>query len=165
MVSDFNKDWIDFLEKGTYKDKIIFTKFVIVWIAFNSYYSQKYKHINGDKNKVIRFSEDHMKFYEELRKKDDCFKEIVNNFRKTKSNDREFVIDLNNERRKYYFNDVNNSSKDFFKAIYQIRCNLIHGDKCPSDAGDEKIVQWAFNSLFVFWKEFIRNAETKIQTN
>jgi hypothetical protein len=47
------------------------------------------------------------------------------------------------------FDDINNFEQ-FLSVVYQIRCNLFHGNKNPYSDADALLVEAAFNSLLVF---------------
>ena len=158
------KRWIEAIksfEKSDYKD---WFKFAMLWVSFNSYYSERYSHIGGEKNQIIEFAKDNEDLYEFLLTgKQVDFKNVLEKFIETKSpQKRECVKDMRPNRNKFAkFDSENNSCEDFFKALYQIRCNFFHGDKWPYSDQDKKLIQWAFKYFMIFWERFLKKSEKK----
>jgi hypothetical protein len=152
------KRWVEAIksfEKSDYKDWFEFT---MIWFSFNSYYSKRYSHIGGEKNQIIEFAKDNKDLYESLLTgKQAVFKNVLEKFTKTKSPEkRECVKDMGpNRRRCVKFDSEYNSCEDFFKVLYQIRCNFFHGDKWPDFDQDKKLIQWAFEYFKIFWEIFL----------
>lgn len=159
------KRWVEAIksfEKSDYKD---WFKFAMLWFSFNSYYSEKYSHIGGEKNQVIKFVKDNKALYQSLLSdKQVDFKNVLEKFTETKSpSQREYVEDMRpNNKRSAKFNYKNNSCEDFFNVLYQIRCNFFHGDKESSSVEDKKLIQWAFKYFWIFWERFLEENENKI---
>lgn len=74
---------------------------------------------------------------------------------------RAYIIDMQTKNsknpKKIPFDGHKNTCSEYFEIIYQIGCNYIHGEKQPLDNDDRKLVDWAFNSFYIFWKEFLKN--------
>ena len=152
------KRWVEAIksfEKSDYKD---WFKFAMLWFSFNSYYSKKYFHIRGEKNQVIKFAKGNKALYKSLLTgKQADFKNVLEKFTETKYPEkRECIKDMRpNRSRCVKFDSENNSCEDFFKVLYQIRCNFFHGDKWPDSNQDKKLIQWAFEYFRIFWERFL----------
>lgn len=154
-----SKIWMDYLDNH-FDECADFFKFAMVWMSFNSYCSLRYKHIKGELNQITEFIKDNKEIYWEL--ENDGFKNVLlDDFKNTgwlfsQSGKRDCVADAReNSDKKYFFNEANHSCEDFFKIVYQIRCNFFHGNKDVSDDGNKKIIQWAYKYLNIFWKNFL----------
>jgi len=136
----------------------------MLWFSFNSYYSERYSHIRGEGNQLIEFSKDNKSLYGSLLSNTQAvFKDVLNKFAKTQHPDRTSVRDMRlNSQRSVEFNSKNKSCEDFFKVLYQIRCNFFHGDKLPFFKEDKKLVQWAFKYFSIFWERFLEKNGNKI---
>jgi|AntAceMinimDraft_17_1070374.scaffolds.fasta_scaffold03002_3 hypothetical protein len=152
------KRWIEAInnfEKSDYKD---WFKFAMLWFSFNGYYSERYSHIGGEKNQIIEFAKDNEDLYVFLlADKQVDFKNVLEEFIETKyPQKRECVKDMRPNRNKFVeFGSGHNSCEDFFKVLYQIRCNFFHGDKSSDSDQDRKLIQWAFEYFMVFWDRFL----------
>ena len=146
-------------------------KFIALWTSFNGFYVaefyNKVKAIkkgrepnDGDYIKYIIEKGSYSKRYSELINNEPKFKKYLDNFidvlnsgithypgkiadmrpsKETEQNAKEFSICTNYEQ--------------FIRIIYQIRCNLFHGNKSPYDEGDKKIIEGIFNPFYLFVKE------------
>lgn len=56
-----------------------------------------------------------------------------------------------------YFNNEHKTCEDFFKVVYQIRCNLFHGNKEVENERNLDLVRWAYKYLNIYWKKFLDN--------
>jgi hypothetical protein len=159
------KGWVEAIksfEKSNYKD---WFKFAMFWFSFNSYYSERYSHINGEKNQITEFAKDNKHLYESLLTgKQADFKNVLEKFTETKSPEkREYIKDMRpNKSRCVKFDSEHNSCEDFFKVLYQIRCNFFHGEKWPDSDQDKKLIQWAFEYFRIFWERFLDEPSNKI---
>lgn len=146
-----------------------FHKFEDLWKSFNGYASVVFKPIAKKENpsasisenliiKTIKESEKIIRIYEELLENQD-FSNALKAFRKTiHKDDGYYIIRMDNDN-KVKFNDIDNFGQ-FIQIIYQIRCNLIHGEKIPYGTNDQKIVEAAYGVLEKF---LIRPFEPFIQ--
>lgn len=152
------KEWVEAInnfEKSDYKD---WFKFAMLWFSFNSYYSGRYSNIRGEKNQIIEFAKDNKTLYESLLTgKQAGFKNVLEKFTETKSPEkREYIKDMRpNGSRRVKFDSEHNSCEDFFKVLYQIRCNFFHGGKRSDSDQDKKLIQWAFEYFKIFWEIFL----------
>lgn len=155
-----SKNWIEYLDNH-FDDCLDYFKFAMVWMSFNSYYSIRYKHINGELNQITEFIKDNELIYSELTH-EVSFSNVVLDFENTKyldgSGPRKKVIDMRNgSRKECIFDSSHNSFENFLKVIYQIRCNFFHGDKILGNEYDKKLIIWAYNYLNILWKKFLEN--------
>jgi len=120
--------------------------FIITWIYYNSYYNQ-FKH-NKKKN-------DNKKATNELNfhfVNNQFLSDILNEFQSIEgpadvmdNEKRVGVIDMRNGKR---VDMAGSDLKKILLMIYQIRCNLIHGDKMRTPyETDEQLLRWASSSL------------------
>jgi len=153
------KGWVEAIksfERSDYKD---WFEFAMLWFSFNSYYSERYSKIRVEKNQIIKFAKDNKALYESLLTgKQADFKNVLEKFTETKSPEkRECIKDMRlNRSRCVKFNSEYNSCEDFFKVLYQIRCNFFHGDKRSDSDQDKKLIQWAFEYFKIFWENFLK---------
>jgi hypothetical protein len=161
------KEWLEFLNgENIYKDDSAFLKFVVLWISFNAYLNKKYSEILncngehlGDCSKIEKFAKESFgeKLYNQLLENDE-FGMLLEDFKITNASGREFVEDMNSTiipKERVCFSENNKSFKDFILVLYQIRCNFLHGEKLPYDQNDQKLVDWAYEYLMTFWKNYI----------
>lgn len=151
-----SQEWIDAVEYS-YQGYKAWFDFAMLWISFNCYYSEKYAHISGEGNQIKEFAKDNELFYNQMVL--NGLKAGLEDFKATnKNNDREYVSDMRqNSTKKVYFNVNHCACEDFLMAVYQVRCNFLHGDKILSDPDDQKLIEWARKYFLSFWKQFLRN--------
>ena len=53
-----HKTWVSAIGKFSELDYQDWFQFAMLWFSFNSYYSERYAHIGGEKNKIIEFAKD-----------------------------------------------------------------------------------------------------------
>jgi len=159
-----SKTWIEYLENH-FDECNDYFKFAMVWMSFNSYYASRYNRTKGELNQIIKFAKDNKSLYSSLN--DNGFSNILMEFKNTgwlfnEPGDRNCVADMRiGSNKKMYFKEHNQSCKDFFKVVYQIRCNLFHGSKEVSDDGNKKLIKWAYKYLNIFWKEFLNRSNNE----
>lgn len=142
-------DWINYLKiNDKYSDnehQKSVLKFIFKWLDINEYYTQRYKGICGDKNKFLelkenpevqdKYKQNAEEFLEEF--------EIINRNRRPNC----YIKDMKNSNKKvYYHKQGKRRLEDLLKVIYQIRCNLFHGEKEPINH-DLELISWAYNCL------------------
>ncbi len=99
----------------------------------------------------------------------DLFEKLKNSLAKDR---RHFVINMANSRNYSRENDINemankniiflcedNNLKTVRKVLYQIRCNIFHGEKTPGDVNDDRIVKNAFPLLKYIVQNLIETHE------
>ncbi|MCP4354829.1 MAG: hypothetical protein GY793_04205 [Proteobacteria bacterium] len=159
MNTELNLEWLDWindnLETENANDKIVFLRFMCLWMDFNKFYNKK-----SDER------------FELERIKETCnspdikidLDSLVNSFKQLKpfkevEVERCYIYNYYGKREedKYVeFNDSKKSINDFLRIIYKVRCNLIHGNKMVYENQgliDVEVVQWAYESLKEFLEE------------
>lgn len=163
------ESWLDFIHEKYSERDLIFYKFAIVWISFNSYLNDEYPNLK-DHEKVKKFVEDHSDSFNNIKQLTNTyFGWRLQQFKDTKTIGRTYVIDMRTKNNKYPkkipFDGYKNTCSDYFEIIYHIRCNYIHGEKQPLNKDDRELVEWAFISFLIFWKEFLKNERKWIYRN
>ncbi len=142
-------NWLDIIEIFNTQEYEDWFKFAMIWFYFNNYFNKRYSHVNGEKNKIIEFAKDNNSYYS-----NSFFNQSILDDFKTKDSDgnKTYVVNMQNTTQKAYFDVEHKSCEDFFKVLYQIRCNFFHGDKQPSNQYDKELVKWAAKILLLFLK-------------
>lgn len=169
IISWFNKA----MDPITFPGYDHFDRFISLWISFNGYFvSEHYQ--NAKKLQILRYgggepSEKmylyvigHKRFYNEI------YSKILQESIPFNSNLVKFdellkntmfpgaIADLRPNRSSKqdaaYFTDKADF-KQFLGILYQIRCNLFHGNKSPDSDSDKEIVKISFNLLLEFVKQ------------
>ena len=144
-------DWIDYLNindnyigNETNKNCI---KFIFLWIRYNNYYNKKYTKEINKKYKEERIRAKALNCDKVQRKYSEFKEEFLNSFKSLSNQDtlKEYITNLKTKEI-ILFNEHNSDLDDFLDTVYQIRCNLFHGDKLARDY-DAKIVSWAYECL------------------
>lgn len=159
MHLDNSRKWMEYLENH-FDECVDYFKFAMVWMSFNSYYAFHFRNVEGEKNAVLAFAEENKGIYNDLLNTGE-FSEVLNDFKKTgwlfgEPGERDCVADARGFNKKTYFKEGEELCVDFFKVLYQIRCNFFHGHKEISDPGNKELIQWAYRYLNIFWKEFLK---------
>lgn len=141
-------DWIDYLDiDNNYNGNDInkkCIKFVFLWIKYNHFYNERY---TGDKYKIERMRAKALDLpevvtrYEQLKK---CFLERFKNL-SCNASFRDYIVNLKNYKI-IKFDENNFKLKNLLETIYQIRCNLFHGDKLENNSNSQ-IIAWAYDCL------------------
>jgi len=145
----------------------VFIRFMILWVSYNSYYNslretepglfitQDEKTKDSEKAIIIYKKDKLRQFYESQHER------IVSEFKRIPSFNgnglRDCVVDtryndINSTRNAKYPQNENNL-KYFLKAVYQIRCNLFHGNKTPYSETDKQLTEWAYKNLLIILNE------------
>lgn len=155
-MSNFGK-WLHYLENisscGKTASSDIFFRFIILWMSYNSYYSNKFPK-KSDRACLILLANDAktQKIYNTKKQ------QILFDFSQLKSEycfPRTFVKDMRvfSGARDAIFDKQHNTLLDFLNAVYQVRCNLFHGDKTPYSDIDVSLVLWAYDNLLAILRE------------
>ena len=143
--NDFIKKWIKLGE-----DNDEYVKFYCYYIAFNHLYNEY--NAGSEIQKIILFlttslnSKKFNKFKIEIKEDSELCSRVVH--------------DMKNDRPcKYYkLEDLkNNNPISIFMAIYQIRCNLFHGNKALEDSRNKQLVKEGAEILYKFLTKYIEN--------
>lgn len=149
-------DWINYLEIDSKyandEDKNKVLKFIFLWLKCNDYYNNEYHDICGDKNKFLEFKEN-VKIQQKYQQYWEIFLtefEAIKPDRQPKC----YVINMQNNNKVYFYRYDKSKLEDLLKVVYQIRCNLFHGDKEPYSE-NIKFVSWAYDCLNALTKDTI----------
>ncbi|MBX9597357.1 MAG: hypothetical protein K2X04_02135 [Burkholderiales bacterium] len=121
-------------------------KFISLWISFNAFYNS-YGDDNDKEFKRIENSCEKLKddFLELPNLPGSCFKCF-----------QQYILDkpdnpgsIQGKFRKVYYSDVSCLS-EYLRVLYQIRCNLFHGNKINDNEQDKKLIELAYRTLFQF---------------
>lgn len=131
----------------------VFIRFMILWMAYNSYYSNKYPTKNDRECINLLSNDTHTQQIYDSKKQ-----QILSSFAQIHSSycsPRNFVKDMRTSRnaRDAIFDEQHNDLYDFLNAVYQIRCNLFHGDKTPYSETDKELTKWAYENLLIILQE------------
>ena len=150
-------NWNEFLElddkysSDEIKKKCI--KFVFLWMEYNTFYNKTYDEPKErDRAKALNI--------ETINEKYNSVKErYLRTFEQLPCSEgiRTFIKNMQNGRKIYYDRNENNLEK-LLSVVYQIRCNLFHGDKLAQDS-NAKIIAWAYDCLYDLLKD------TEVLTN
>lgn len=80
----------------------------------------------------------------------DYVHEITERFKNTSSPAREYVLDMrtgSNRRVKLLVANRGLTVAQLAKVLYQIRCNLFHGEKNLLDEEEQNLIKWAYTVL------------------
>ena len=128
--------------------------FIITWIYYNSYYNEftHNKNNNNDKEKATNELNFHFVNNQFLSVILNEFQSIEGPADVMDNGNRVGVIDMRNEstgvRNVKRVDMAGSDLKKILLMIYQIRCNLIHGDKMRTPyETDEQLLRWASSSL------------------
>ena len=120
------------------RDNIYVILFVFLYMQLNTCCNDKFGSNTGDRKKMVECLSNESKIIDRYNAEKD---DIMRNF----NNEREFIKNCKNNR-KIYYNTGHNTLKDFLNIIYNIRCNMFHGEKEPT-IDNIKLIAWAYQSL------------------
>ncbi len=155
-MSNFGK-WLHYLEGISSCDRTassdIFFRFIILWMSYNSYYSNKFPEELDRSCLTLLASDTRTQGIYDTKKQ-----QILSDFSHLKSEycfPRTFVKDMRVSCRAKdaIFDEQHDTLYDFLNAVYQVRCNLFHGDKTPYSDIDVSLVSWAYYNLLAILKE------------
>jgi hypothetical protein len=128
----------------------VFDRFISLWIAFEAWATNESNSVNS--REIINWvKRSPMK---------DIF-ERDNQKIKSYLNDLHKIGEIRNHRgRPKRYDNINDFSQ-LIEVIYQIRNNLFHGHKSPTDKEDERIVTLAYNILSQLFKPFVDELRCK----
>ncbi len=146
-----------------------FNCFINLWTSFNAFYTLKYgDELNGRKNNdrylLNKFCtvQKYIQIYQNLIINSESFKEnlfqfmTILNYTKFPGKIRDLRIhNRENESAAKSFSSVDNF-EEFIWITYQIRNNLIHGNKSNENEADIKIVKTIFNLFIEFLSEIYK---------
>jgi hypothetical protein len=149
----FTKNWVQRAERIEKKDFIdIGDKFISLWIAFNGWMRGKYGEDVSDINLIttVKNCKEMKNQFDYLQKNNKIFQTKLVELKKyTISNMR---YPENKSRTKKF----DGSYESLFDVLYQIRCNLFHGRKDPTeDKKDFELVNLAFYLLHPLFVSYL----------
>lgn len=135
------KAWINLADKesphlSTSREDVYF-RFMALWVGLNAFLTREYKHIRGDREKVRAFAnESSSALLHREKLSDSIYSKAVEDLKKLG------VKDMQNTNRVYRINS-SECFTEVMECVYQVRCNLFHGDKSIDDERDNKLVKAA----------------------
>lgn len=123
----------------------VYDRFICVYIAFNYLYAGTRQKNESERICATRYAEALCDKYDF-----DPFSCDVSEYVHTP------VRDMLNQDVTY---PVSNVRKGLFDAIYQVRCNLFHGNKCIGDPRDAKLVAQGSDVLIGLLSRILRRGE------
>jgi hypothetical protein len=168
-IEDIARKWFDLALEGEVDPEDPFLRFIAVWVAFNGVCSWTYKRSRsgawrnrlreirrrknrnvkqrwvGDKEQVELFSteEEAIDLHHRLLSKDREYKTAVSSLQ-----EKQPVHNPDKPNNPARIED-NTDLEQVLLCIYQVRCNLFHGDKMPekSSARDEGLVRASYRII------------------
>jgi hypothetical protein len=136
-------EWYELSRGESPLNPSFFFKFISVWIAFNAIYASRFSEEGNEIDQIKAFF-----WAESNRHKKLCIESAE--YRKAVEtiadwNEEKGVWDFRNKRYRQ-LTDTRNPLQ-LASCLYSIRCNLFHGQKCPSSLRDEKLAQAGFQIL------------------
>ena len=144
-------DWFNRSQMRVTPRSSIFDKFMSLWVAFNAwgtYQSKKGK--DAEMLSWIKINTDLPRIHAELMKDNEDYRYKVVRLAQYE------VLDMRpgHEGQSKSINDIN-SFDQLLDVIYQIRCNLFHGQKSEIDPHDCELVDLAFHILSKVFKYIV----------
>ncbi len=169
------KTWFNRAKNPPNESYNYFDRFISLWVSFNCFFVAEFyeeakenfhSRYPSEQNylKIICAEEEYKEIYSELLK-EDYFKMVLNDFKdntlQTVTHFPGKIADMRSnppeEGDASEFTDINNFEQ-FIRIIYQVRCNLFHGNKSPDRDGDIEIVEAVFK-MFILFLEKVYEAE------
>ena len=143
MIYRYNKELISQWIKESEKDDLpLYYRFSCLWTAFNHFLASKYQK-DGDLKLLKEFYKDYSDKFIILHNSNEKLRCSIENLKKESP-----IRDMRpGQREQVIINDINLTQ--IFKAIYQIRCNLLHGSKLFDADRDNILVKIAYDILSV----------------
>lgn len=165
MLLISNKEYIlKWIEKSKYEEDA-FDKFVYGFFALNAMYSIYYE---GDERRAIRAllyacADKHKNEFYDIFDTNEyqyfCDRPPIKNCKFNPRTDRMDRADTRRDRDKLIEYSLISSNGAMLMILYQIRCNLFHGNKSFSDSNDQEIMKNAAELLLqynlIFSKDLI----------
>ena len=125
-------------------------RFVALWIAFNALYQSKLPGVDGDRSQISEFSKN-----EEVNNEHQCLIQRESKYRKAI----EVIKNKGVFNIKYKKQETIRNERNFQEVaicLYQIRCNLFHGGKTPSNIRDIELIKAACKILSMILGRLLR---------
>ncbi len=142
--------------KRSEQEKDYFTKFIFLYISFIAFISQRYGEMS-DRNKInsLKAELEAKYFYIRLIEKDNKLKDIL--VKLIAELNKQPIVNSTNRSDKYWNGRL--TSEENWNGLvefwYRVRNNLFHGHKAPEFKRDQRLVRFAYKTLFPFMKNFI----------
>lgn len=162
------KTWFDKAKSGVESHKY-FDGFISLWVSFNCFFvaefyseaktqSRRSEPSERDYLKIIYTKQEYETKYLELLNNQD-FRNKINKFYNY-LNGESYIVHFKGkvadmrpnhqtESKAQPFENINNFEQ-FIMVVYQIRCNLFHGNKSPHNDGDVQLVESIFETFLMF---------------
>lgn len=139
-VKALNTSWIS---KGD-AAKNVFDRFIYYWIAFNAFYSYKTGE-SRDRMAVTIIGADGylINLYQAMLQKDNSPLDRLRNLQPAVLNRNEIRLEI-----------TNGNLDEVLNVLYEVRCNLFHGDKGESIERDQQVIEASTPMLEALVKEF-----------
>lgn len=166
------KTWFNRAKSGN-ESYNYFDRFIALWVSFNCFFvaefyggaktnSRRTEPQERDYLKVIIGKENYAKKFSSCVVKNQEFKETLTQFKDLVGGNNYIthfkgkIADMRpnrlEERYAQEFTDINNFEQFIF-SVYQIRCNLFHGNKSPENDADVRLVETLFKAFLIFSEE------------
>ena len=147
-------NWKNYCElKGCCFENEPVMAFIMLWMCYNQYYNRYHKKYERERACELSKNRQMQNIYQGHKLK------ILQEFSKIPygTETRKFVQNPLNGKAAM-FNEEKWSLKDFLNVVYQIRCNLFHGEKTPySNDTDVTLIKWAYDNLYLLLHEYKRD--------
>ncbi|NMC99835.1 MAG: hypothetical protein GYA62_08955 [Bacteroidales bacterium] len=165
MPKEAAKAWYDKAKKEFETNGDVFDRFIYLWFSFNILYSQHFE--NDERNAIKNFVDnDYLKIVSNATINDILSSEaamyfysrIIKNMRyiKFKVSNEWVTTRKNNEILKNKVYHIHGRLKNLLMILYQVRCNLFHGDKMYLRESDTEVVTYAANALEKILGKYLR---------
>jgi len=149
-------DWFKRSQKQRAREFTIYDQFISLWLAFNSWGTHLSKKDND--SEMLRWIKAHTDLpviHKTLSKHDPEFLQRIKRLAQYT------VLDMRpgHEGKSKSISDLN-SLDELLNIIYQIRCNLFHGQKSRIDPHDRELVELAFYILSKMFKPIVDKRQT-----
>lgn len=139
------------------KEKDYFTKFIFLFISFIAFISQRYEGIEFDSKKrdTLKLEKEASDFYTKKVNSDKKLKEMMTNLVDYLDKDPIKNRTRANEKWDGKLDDIYDWP-NLVEFWFMIRNNLFHGHKGPGFVRDQKLVAYAFETLYPLMENFIK---------
>jgi hypothetical protein len=164
------KNWYDRSGLELESNYSPFDKFICLWISFNCFFvSEFYRDIS--KTKKDPTEKKYLDYFVKAQKYSDIYNKLLKNpmFKGKVSNLKQLLNTITHFKGRIAdmrpghlkFDDAKpldneDNFEQVIKVIYQIRCNLFHGNKSPEHDGDVRLVDAAYEILHALLNEIYK---------
>lgn len=146
--------WYTLASGGEIERGDIFFRFVAVWIAFNALYASLHSHEEGDWNQVRSFAgePEAIDRHRDLLKMDTEYRDKVEVLKH-----RGVYDPISGKRRKIR---KERNLTEVASCLYQVRCNLFHGEKMPENPRDKNLVDASYIIVSKLIEPYLKGGQT-----